>query len=369
LDEAVADVAQPEPATPTNGTARQRRLRPFRRDAASRVLRHVSFPDLVQTRFAWYSLVRRGEDPGRLSDDYREAAVEFQHEHGSIVTAYWGQSAPSAVALTRRILPRGIWRRRVVWDFHRVTDWITRNDPEVGARLHECEFLAIQMSEVLRGTSRRIGMRLVISTACRLLALVDAANTPPRADAKERERNIDRDRVALEKHLEAAWDYYRAAAQGIARIDYSLGMLVGLVILTGVALGIGLGADLPRIEDREFFGCLIAGTVGAIVSVVSRIAAGHRITFEFDVGRPYIWFLGSLRPVLGALFGLAIYFAVVSGIVDFLEVSPDGTARFYFLLVIAFLAGFSERFARDALLGPTRTSKGDPKVERPESSV
>lgn len=46
-----------------------------------------------------------------------------------------------------------------------------------------------------------------------------------------------------------------------------------------------------------------------------------------------------------------IYFAITSGFLDLFKVPADPQERFYFLCIVAFLAGFSERWAQDTLTG------------------
>ncbi len=66
----------------------------------------------------------------------------------------------------------------------------------------------------------------------------------------------------------------------------------------------------------------------------------------------YTLFLGGVRPFLGSVFGLLSYFMLTSRFVQFFSVPDQGTSeRFYFLCVIAFAAGFSERWAQDTLTG------------------
>ena len=62
--------------------------------------------------------------------------------------------------------------------------------------------------------------------------------------------------------------------------------------------------------------------LGAVVSVVQRINAGD-FALEYDVGRPYAFFLGGLRPVIGGAFALAIAFAFIGGFMHL----PVGSAE------------------------------------------
>ena len=102
---------------------------------------------------------------------------------------------------------------------------------------------------------------------------------------------------------------------------------------------------------------LIAGAAGAVVSVVQRINDGH-FELEYDVGRPYAFFLGGLRPVIGAAFAVVIASAFTSGIMH-LPISSDASDadKRFALIVISFLAGFSERWAQDTLAAAVPASK------------
>jgi hypothetical protein len=65
---------------------------------------------------------------------------------------------------------------------------------------------------------------------------------------------------------------------------------------------------------------------------------------------------------------LALYFAVTSSLLDVFKLPGDDNKRFYFLLVIAFLAGFSERWARDTLLSFGAATPGPPTRKSAETS-
>src|SRR5581483_575572 len=103
---------------------------------------------------------------------------------------------------------------------------------------------------------------------------------------------------------------------------------------------------------------LAAGAVGAVVSVIQRINTG---TFEldYDVGSPYAMFLGGLRPLIGGAFGMAITFAFDGGLLH-LPVAASSTThdRRLALLVLAFLAGFSERWAQGTLTSVLPAGQG-----------
>jgi hypothetical protein len=68
-----------------------------------------------------------------------------------------------------------------------------------------------------------------------------------------------------------------------------------------------------------------------------------RFELEYEVGRKTIRRLGSFRPLIGAIFGVAAYFIVQSGL---LQIEPAEGNEFFFFTIVAFLAGFSERWTK-----------------------
>jgi hypothetical protein len=104
------------------------------------------------------------------------------------------------------------------------------------------------------------------------------------------------------------------------------------------------------VHASTIVGCLVAGALGAVVSVIARVNSGS-FSLDSDIARGYTLFLGSLRPWIGSIFGLLIYFAVTSNFVQIFKVPTDETDAFYFFCVLAFGAGFSERWAQDTLTG------------------
>jgi hypothetical protein len=321
--------------------------------------RRVSFPDLVRAHFRWRMAMREesgatDEDLARIGEEYQAALASFEDEHGRIVSAYWCADVESAVALTAG-KPRTGWLRRLLSvspRFHRVSDWATKDDPEIARLLHNCDALAIRAAEVLRGRSRRICIQLVMTSACHLLSLVDARATRP--DPQTRRKAIE----AEQRELAGVQRDYREAANGDAQLVYFAGMAIGCACL--VLLYIIAGGVLSRedVHSSTIIGCLVAGAVGAVVSVIARVNSG---SFALDeiVARGYTLFLGALRPLLGSIFGLLTYSAITSGFVELFNVPDDPMQRFYFLSVIAFGAGFSERWAQDTLTGGL-TGRGRP---------
>jgi hypothetical protein len=342
----------------------------------------VLFPDLVWAHWAWQSAahgygflrhprwVRRlspwraslngrapiftrptGAGPGSHTDtsalkkEYEDALARFQHSAGEIIRAYWCTSEASAVVLTtkkKKWLSWLPWHRAGSLELHRATDWVTADAPKIAELLHSGDTLAIRINRVLTTTPRRIAMEWVFSEQSYLLGFVEQMGGRP--SRKDTASMIARHQVEITR-LE---NYYDRAAKKAARLRYFGGMLLGLVVVAG------LGALIPFVVDvfghldlnstdaRRFYASFVAGAIGAMVSVMTRMRQEDGVRLDYEVGHLLIVMLGAFRPVLGAIFGVLAYFAIGSKV---LPVTPAGGTPFFYYALIAFIAGFSERFA------------------------
>ena len=335
------------------------------RETLSRVSgREVSFPELAHLHYRWRKALESSlPDLDRRAAQYRDARAGFEAEHGAIVDEYWCWHVPSAVALAERPRPALVsWFLRPRIRFHRASDWVTRDHPEIAEQVHRCDEIAIRATQVLSGSRRRICLQLVMNSAAHLLSFVDA-----RAAHEDTTHVLRQETETLDKTR----SYYCDAANGQAQIVYFAAMAVLAAALGALALIGSWWVQIPGLtSDQYFYGCVAAGALGAVVSVIQRINSG---TFDlaYDVGRPYVAFLGALRPVLGAAFGLVLYFAVASGLLDIFKLPSESPQRFFAFFVIAFLAGFSERWAQDTLTslgqGSGKTDPATPAVQQRSS--
>ena len=305
----------------------------------------MSFSDLVRAHFKRERERKRGdvEAAQQAEHEFHERLKEFQDQEGSLAAVYWSTRNASAIAMTVGN-PRG--RRNPLVDtenevrLHRVTDWVTKDAEPVADILHACDLLAIRVGEILRGTSERIAMRWLYAVQEHVLGYIERT---PAHDASEHEQNLISDQ---RRELARIEDYYLRAGAKAGRIVYVTGMLIGA---TAIALGCAIaaivltrGAHHWSQDVQRLLLCTSAGAVGALVSVLSRMSSGtDKFTVDFEVGRPLLRRLGLYKPLVGSVFGLALYYLLVSGI---LMTEPPHRKTTYFYAIVAFLAGFSERF-------------------------
>jgi hypothetical protein len=156
---------------------------------------------------------------------------------------------------------------------------------------------------------------------------------------------------------------FRRAAQRHAQVKYGKGMLVGVGLLGVICAALGLvfaAEDVPA-----WYGiALVGGGLGAVVSVLQRMAS-RRLRLDPDAGDGMLLSLGAVRPIVGAIFGMALFALLDGGWLPSVEIAPENRTSFY--AGLGFLAGFNERFAQDMLVGSTRqlSSQAEPD-DRPD---
>ena len=98
---------------------------------------------------------------------------------------------------------------------------------------------------------------------------------------------------------------------------------------------------------------IAAGGLGAIISVLIRISRGQRLDVD-TTQEPFMTCLaGSVRPVIGGALGVALYVLLKAHFIPLEIPAASAPAAPYFFTAIAFLAGFSERWAQDTIVRST----------------
>jgi hypothetical protein len=344
---------------------------------------------------AWFRIC----DPS-LSDDQRESFQKlfpqlvkaFAEPRGGVVTSYFCRHIPVAAALTdidtaarlgdsvptqvedptpdqRESAASGFLagyrerrrERRAALDRDRrqrreATSSAVHLEPTSGQPgdwkakeiLFRCMDLHNRALEFLKPKPRKICMRMVFGIVVALLGALD--QPAPAPGARTRPFSDDLRAVeALEAQLEQARRYYDRSAQHQAQYEYFLGMVGGLLALLGALFGVGLLVNSDLLKE-PLLAAPLAGGAGALVSVMTRMTRGQLVV-NYESGRRSIRLIGGMRPVIGALFGGALYLLLAGGLVTIAQTPQDATKLLYFYTAVAFLAGFSERWAQDVVAG------------------
>jgi hypothetical protein len=335
--------------------------------AADAIDESVSFAELVWAHHERQRRLEAGEPAEDWDREYRRRLRIFKAEYGHIVEAYWCRYEASGVALTARHVRRRFRQDETILRLHTATDWRTGSAPKIATALHDCEALAIRVTEILRYSTERVALHSLYAATTRLLAFVDKQQDEPPPEPKEVARVISSHGAEL-RRIES---YYRRAGENAARIVYFEGMAIGAfflgLLLVAAAVVAWQGVGAYELEDLRVQNLLVSasmGALGAIVSVMTRMASSGSYSSDFEVGRKPVRRLGSLRPYIGATFALVLYLAVKSSLLEIGNVENPGI---YFFATVSFLAGFSERRAKVLLdraagglgVAPTRDSRGD----------
>lgn len=311
---------QPKPAAPFDG-----------------VPETVTLEDLITARRA----------PHR--PQYRALEERFVKRNGVISDSFFAQHIDAAALL---IQPTGLSARlrqsrkiKLRYDGSKAA----MVQPEFEAALWRARAMERESALVLGGRPRRVLVEMLFSITIYLLSVLDALDLPgakggaqDRVEAAIRAANTEYDRLETFKRL---------AARRRSLRWYVLGLPLGGI----------LGFLLTAVADRlEPFGvsatpvvfCLGSGGIGAMVSVMIRITRGQRLLVDSEQGAAVTVLAGAFRPLIGAVFGVALYVLITAGIVP-LDTPEDEALAIFFFAGIAFIAGFSERWAQDTIVRST----------------
>jgi hypothetical protein len=222
--------------------------------------------------------------------------------------------------------------------------------------LFHCLSLHYKALEFLTPQPRKICMRMIFGVITTLLGTLDHRQLDHERGAPEVRFGDNKAEVAtLERELAQAQQYYRQAAQRQAQLDYLIGMLRFLVLAGVVTLIIALTKGLL---DRPATAAVLGGATGAVVSVMMRMSSGG-LKLTPESGRKTIRALGFMRPIIGAVFGAALYVLLEGNIIDVFTAPTDPDSKLAFYAGLGFISGFSERFAQDVI------AQVDPKKATP----
>lgn len=316
----------------------------------------VSFSELVRAHHQWdvsTDFTAREVVHGR----FKQLLENFEASSGEIVDAYWCREQASAVALTRRDVVRaGRLRRRrreLEYRLHRVSDWVTGETHEIADLLHDCDILAIKASHSLESVPRAVVMQWLLLVESHLLGFIERHREEP-LDPEATRRFAASERAELRRIEE----YYFCAGETRARMRYVEGMLgFGIVLLlvlslaTAGALELFGALHLESNAVREFYVSAAAGGVGAVISVLMRMSGRGEFAIDHELSRWDVTLVGSYRPLIGSVSGIVVYFLFQTPLVPV----EKSALELPFFVVVAFLAGFSERWTRMVLSGALRT--------------
>ncbi len=82
------------------------------------------------------------------------------------------------------------------------------------------------------------------------------------------------------------------------------------------------------------------------------------LALNYDAGWSALRRAGWLRPITGAILGVATYLLIAGPLAPTIQVPTGSTTRLLFFTGLAFAGGFSERLVQDMLAGTARLAGG-----------
>jgi hypothetical protein len=315
----------------------------------------VTFNDVARAWFHVCDDELPEEQRERCEQLYPALLSAFGEPRGGIVTAYFCRHVRVAAALTdiHRAAELGESlaqeqgangrRDRMAASSSAIHIECARGDPvdpTARAILFQCLDLHYRAIEFLTPKPRKICMRMIMGVVTSLLGILDERRCHGRA-------------VCLEPHevrclndvIAQARGYYDRSAQRQSQVEYFIGMGAGLVLLVAALLLTGWACDADLRAQPLLYTPLAAG-LGAFVSVLARMTRGQML-LSYESGRTIMRLLGLIRPLLGAILGAAVYVLLAGGLLTITTPGDTPEAQLFFYVGIAFIAGFSERFAQD----------------------
>jgi hypothetical protein len=283
---------------------------------------------------------RTGAGGPTASADYDDIRSRYEKAHGGIADLYIAKNIEGAGAVLT-----GLNEVKVRYP----ADQVAALQPEFEEALWRATAMSREGNQLLSGRQANILAAMIQSVVVYLLGVLDSQHRSlpagdSQATASSPER-IEKSLNAVRQELDRIRIYLRRSAQATAQRFYLQGMLLGVPTLPLLALAVAR----VRIGDVPALPLVIAGVaggVGALISVMTRITSG-KLTLDCHCGRGVLRLAGAFRPLIGAIMGMVVYVIIRA---DLIPVAVPAPPRdLYLFSAVAFLAGFSERWAQDML--------------------
>jgi len=290
---------------------------------------------------------------------YAELRKQFQHHRGALQELYFAKQIHAGAGVLR---PNG-WFGRL----GQQRSLCVRYDgsatacvqPEFETAIWRARRMERKSLLLLGGRSRRVLLEMIYSIIVYMLSVLDAtvpaADSEPDDDArKQRSLRVDSAIKSARAELTRLDRFVDEAAKRASLRDYLLGIPVGMLacgLLIYYADGWThplAGKGLEELADQARV-CFACGAVGGVVSVMARITRRSALNIDSAQGHGVTALAGAIRPLIGAIFGLALFVFVTGGLVP-IDVPEDQWKANLFFASVAFLAGFSERWAQDTIV-------------------
>ncbi|HEU4462206.1 MAG TPA: hypothetical protein VFR75_06400 [Solirubrobacterales bacterium] len=304
----------------------------------------VSAALVAEAYFGMGSFNPNATSRGQLKRFHPLLLASFEEKNGCVVSDYWCRN-----------IPVGMFRTEKGKQLHL---FVNEFPPDAVAITDRCEEVFRDIVEYLKGRERELLTADIYAVLTGIYGDLDRAaakSKPPKLSAQE-----------LAHHQKRLGDTERQARQGMRRRAqgwYILGTFIGVLALAGffAVLSIFATGNWSRLFEGAIF-----GASGALASVLFRMQRDE-LRVNPRQGMKMIGAAALVRPLMGAIFGGITVVVLLSGLLP-IEVTEAEPQQFYFLSSLAFVAGFTERWAPNLLeLAGKQAHPGEKQEADPDS--
>jgi hypothetical protein len=308
----------------------------------------VCLDDLIRT------YPRKGHSAGSGAD-FKRLLREYQEAEGEIVDKYFAKHFEAGVVHTCRrdgLVGRKNYRIRMKYPGEKVA----AVQPEFEAALWRARSMEQQTTLIVSGRPRRMLLEMLFSVVVYVLGVVDSLEGVQKTAQQDGQDVTEHSRLCIRKALRIArselarlQQLVNEAAIRSALRHYVLGLFLGGIALLALAWTTSRVPMFEPTRTQDLVRAVAAGGLGAVISVMIRISHGQRVDVDPTQGNSMTCLAGSFRPVIGGVLGAALYVLLQAGLIPLdIPAKPDDAS--YLFAAIAFLAGFSERWAQDTIV-------------------
>lgn len=295
---------------------------------------------------------------------YEKDRTAYQLEHGQIRDSYFAKHIHAAALIVKPpgVLAHVTQKRKINLRYDGLRAAAVQ--PEFEAAIWRARALERESGLILGGRSRKVLVEMLYTILVYLLSVLDAVSEcqGSKDEQADRRRRVESALKSVNKELDRLDTFMRAASEQTSLRWYLLGLPAGALVGFGMISAADRWSTLVGAPSQLVRVCFACGAVGAIVSVMTRITRGQRLV-DSQQGHFVTLLAGGFRPLIGAVFGLALYVFVQGGLVP-IATPDDDTKGIMFFAALAFLSGFSERWAQDTIVQSAPMPAGQPASQR-----
>jgi hypothetical protein len=267
-----------------------------------------------------HDLIKAHQD--RENSGFAQLRRAYEAAQGKIVEEHYAVNCQAAILLVAQERSGAdggakevVYKLRLYYDH-------ADSSPEFDDVFRSARRVERKYSVLLSGQSQEILVQGLYTAAVALLGVLDAM-----AGSGQKPERLAAAVLSARKEIRQIEQNARDAALDRALIRYLGGLAVGAVAAAVIVAGVALLPTKTEIVSQLII-CVVAGAIGAIVSVMTRTANREKVRVSLDQG----W----LVLVRAGLLPLAV--------------PGSGEEVTLFFAGLAFLAGFSERRAQDTIV-------------------